>query len=280
MFFHCFNCGVTRPFWKFIKEIDPRLYDEFRLESLRENGRVVTHISKDVTESPIAPRPKKVLDGLVPILEFDIDHPIRRYVNSRMIPEDRQSELFYCRRFMEWVNTILPGKFESEQLKRDEPRLIIPFIDRDGYAFAVAGRSFKKTSIKYITIKFDENVDKVYGLYRVDPARRVYTFEGPIDSMFIDNSIAMAGSSGRIPEFDDNVIVLDNEPRSREIVRLNEKFIEAGRTVCIWPIGLKEKDVNEQILSGKSADEIKNIIDTHAVRGLTAKIKLSEWRIA
>ena len=51
----------------------------------------------------------------------------------------------------------------------------------------------------------------------VDSSKRVYVTEGPFDSMFVFNSVAMAGSDANVP-FDNAVMIYDNEPRSKEII--------------------------------------------------------------
>ena len=79
--------------------------------------------------------------------------------------------------------------------------------------------------------------------------------EGPIDSLFIPNSIAMVGS-GAIDNIHDRfrdsdvVYVLDNEPRNTQIAKYNEKLIKMGKQVCIWPSEMLDKDM--QMLVGKT----------------------------
>ena len=280
--YRCHNCGDSRGFTSFLKEVDFQTYRDYRLELLKENGRSIqAGVARPVEVSIVQPENPKIdpLKSLKTIAQFSPEHPVRSYVTSRAIPEERMSKLYYVTRFMEWINTVLPGKFDERQLRMDEPRLVIPFLDEDGGVFAVTGRSFKREStVKYLTVKFDESKAKIFGMDEVDPSRRVYIVEGPIDSFFIDNSVAFAGSSGALPDFPDSVIVLDNEPRNREIVRLVERFIDAGKNVCIWPGSMNEKDINDLVVSGRTADEIKSTIDENTYHGLAAKLKLAEWR--
>lgn len=285
LWYRCHNCGIGKSFSNFLKDLDTNAYDEFRFESFKESGlnRSYPDASKvdDVGATPINIENATFdqLKSLKSIDKFDPNFVVVKYLRDRMVPQEKFSSLYYTVRFMEWINTVLPEKFSDSQLKVDEPRLVIPFYDADGKLFAVTGRSFKKDpAIKYMTVKFDDDVDKIYGMDTVDSSRRVYIVEGPIDSWFLENSIAFAGSSGAVPEFKDSVIVLDNEPRNREIVKLNEKFVEQGRSICIWPDGIKFKDINDMVVAGASSKEIQSIIDKNTYSGMAAKLRLSEWK--
>jgi hypothetical protein len=192
-----------------------------------------------------------------------------------MIPTDKHYLLYYVNNFYKFVNTLIKNKFPS--IKDDHPRLIIPFFDKDNILYALQGRSLENEFPKYITIKIDEQRDKIYGLERIDWDRTVYVVEGPIDSLFIDNCIATAQSDLRVKR--DNVVLIpDNEPRNFEVVKQVEKYIKENYNVVIWPSDVKEKDINEMILSGKTERNIKDIIAQNTFSGLLAKTKLSQWK--
>ena len=61
------------------------------------------------------------------------------------------------------------------------------------------------------------------------------------------------------------------------IVQL-DKYIEAGYNVCMFPDYIEQKDINEMILSGKTADEIQELINTNTFSGIEAKLKFSTWK--
>ena len=146
---------------------------------------------------------------------------------------------------------------------------------------AFQGRALGASAVKYITIILNETVPKVYGLDRVDWNRPVYVFEGPIDSMFVPNSIATAGgdlvsSINTFPK-DNLVICYDNEPLSKETIKKIDKAIMNGYKVCIWPENFEHKDVNNAILAGLTSEFIQHIINTHTYRDLAAKLALTKW---
>jgi hypothetical protein len=176
---------------------------------------------------------------------------------------------------------LLPNKFDIASIERDECRLLIPFLDANKNVHAFQGRALGSSAVKYITIVLDDSVPKVYGLDTVNLDRKTYVFEGPIDSMFVPNSIATAGGDlvSAIGNFEKKnlVIVYDNEPRSKDTIKKLDKAILQGYNVCIWPDNLEHKDINDMVLAGLSSEFIKHIIDTNTYRDLAAKMALTKW---
>jgi hypothetical protein len=175
------------------------------------------------------------------------------------------------------VNECVPNKIKN--ITYDEPRLVIPFLDSSQNLIGFQGRAFGKSQPKYITIMLDEDSPKIYGLDTVDWSQSVTIVEGPIDSMFIENSIAMAGADVSKLNVDSELrFCYDNEPRSKEIVGRMESSINKGHSIVVFPNSIKEKDINDLIRAGRSIDEIQSIITRNTYKGLTATAKLSEWR--
>ncbi len=273
--YHCHNCGKDTKFEYFLKDQDYNLYAEY-LKDKMIDGSISTAIPSLQKKTPTLPIIKPI--ALKTIDELKSDHPARVYVESRAIPKFRFNELYYTPKFKFWVNTLIPNKFEH--VKNDEPRLIIPFLNEEGKMFGFQGRSFKSNDpLKYITILLDEAMPKIYGLYNLDKTKLVYAFEGPIDSMFIPNSVASAG--GKIETnlkkagIKNAVVVYDNEPRSVDTIKKMLKSIEAGYPICIWPDNIRQSDVNKMILNKINA---KKLIDDNIYSGLAANLRLIEWK--
>jgi hypothetical protein len=220
---------------------------------------------------------KTPLGKLKKVSQLKPTHKAKLYVVSRQIPSNRHFKLFYAPKFYEFVNQCVPNKFP--EIKKDEPRLIIPFIDQNDNLIGFQGRALGNSNVKYITIMLDEESPKIFGLDTVDLTKPVYVLEGPIDSMFVNNAIAMAGAdlSGLDKISADYIFIYDNEPRSSQIVRRIEKSIDKNHSVVIFPKTIKEKDINDIILSGFNTKEVLEIISSNTFHGLAAKVKLSEW---
>jgi hypothetical protein len=284
LMFHCHNCSATMGIPKFLKIIDENIYNDYQLEKLKDSKTPEQIDLEKFVEKMKAPVFMKSgpLKGLKKVSQLLPDHPIKKFVVNRKIPNVYHAKLFACPNFMHYVNSIIPDKFSASSLANDETRLLIPFLDRDKSVHAFQGRSLRRSSkVKYITIILRDDIPKIYGLDTMDSSRRVYVMEGPIDSMFIPNSIATAGGDlvSACSTFDKSnlVIVYDNEPRSRETIKKLDKAIMNGYNVCIWPENLEHKDVNDMVIAGLSSEFIKHIIDNNTYKDLAAKLALQKW---
>ena len=198
-------------------------------------------------------------------------------MGKRLLPQNRYCDIYLVHKFFTWTNELIPNKFKD--LTNDHPRMVIPFRDADGKVFAYQGRAFGEEQPKYITIVLDQNQKKIFGLDRVDDNRNIIIVEGPIDSLFLPNCIAVAQGDLRLPQYKEkSTLVFDNEPRNREIVKNIEKSVAENYNVVIWPKYVKEKDINDMIIGGKTNLEITDIIHRNTFSGLEAKTQLSYWK--
>ncbi len=101
--------------------------------------------------------------------------------------------------------------------------------------------------------------------------------EGPFDSTFINNSLAMCGADVALDTLglQELVYVYDNEPRNREICNRINKVIDQGKKVVIFPTNVEQKDINDMVLAGH---DIMTMLGSNVYQGLTAKIKYNEWK--
>ena len=123
----------------------------------------------------------------------------------------------------------------------------------------------------------DDDFPKLYGLERIDEEKPIYIVEGPFDSTFVENGIAMCGADVDVGSFgwSDYIWVLDNEPRNREIVNRVAKLIDRGEKVVIWPSNIVEKDINDMVLSGH---DVMSMLKLNTHSGLEAKVKFNTWK--
>ncbi len=284
LFVKCHNCGYSTNIGNLIKYLDPVMYQEYVLENYKEGGAPRSHHKDTKVAIPSIIKAPELTDSILdPIKRLDtmpIDHPAVKYVLNRDIPSKYFHLLYYAPKFRAYVNSIIPRKFSDEMA--EHPRLIIPYFNRHGKCFAFQGRAFGKEDPKYYTIKVDDTEEKIFGLERVNYARRIYITEGPLDSLFIPNAIAVSGSSFNTPTVEalktNCTVVYDNEPRSKDLTKLIKKTIDAGFSVCLWPETVEEKDINEMVSNGKTPEEILSVIDANTYSGVEAQLKFATWR--
>jgi len=264
--FKCHNCGVNISFNNFLKQVDSEIYKQYTFEKFKEG-----HTGKNfVTEEPVfkfeAPKFKCKID----LPKASENSLASAYLTKRKLNPDK---FYYADKFKEWTNSLV---YTFDSTEYDEPRIIIPLIYNNelvGYQ----GRSLSPSKIKYITIMLDENAPKIYGLDEINKEKTIYVTEGPFDSTFISNAIALCGADGDLNKWGicNPVWIYDNEPRNREILSRISRVIENGEKVVIWPSAIMEKDINDMVLSGLN---VQDVIESNTYSGLEAKLKFTTWK--
>ena len=265
--FKCHNCGASLSFNNFLKQVDSTLHKQYAMEKFKEGftGR------NFVVDEP-------QLEFTKPIFKKKIDLPraseipvAKNYLEKRNLDA---SQFYFAAKFKEWTNT---QKHTFNTIGRDESRIIIPMYDTDKNLIGFQGRSLGPNSVKYITVMLNEDAPKIYGLDKIDETKPIYITEGPFDSTFVENSVAMCGSDLDIGSFgwSSHIWVFDNEPRNREIVNRISRTIDKGEQVIIWPSQVTEKDINDMALAGHN---IMSILESNTYSGLEAKVKFNNWK--
>jgi hypothetical protein len=272
IFFKCHNCGVGRTLSNFLKDIDVNLHDNYVMERFKDGttGRGSNTASPKLNVEFKTPVFKKTpLSELIKISELNNTHPAKEYLLQRKIPEKHFSTLYFAEDFNAWA------KSES---KIKESRIVIPLLSKSGTLFGFQGRSIDKDSkLRYITTMLDDRYVKVFGLNNIDFNETIYVTEGPFDSLFLSNAIAMCGADVQLDKtvYKSRVFILDNEPRNHEIVKRYETLIDAKEQIVIWPSTINQKDINDMVISGLDPEEI---IKKNTFQGIEAKIKFTQWK--
>ena len=265
--FKCHNCGASLSLNNFLKQIDPVLHKQYTMEKFKEG-----YTGKGfVVEEP-------KFDFKKPVFKKQIDLPkasevsvAREYLEKRKLDP---SKFYFASKFKKWVNT---QKQTFDTIRRDESRIIIPMYDTERNLIGFQGRALGPNFVKYITVMLNDNAPKIYGLETIDSKETVYVVEGPFDSTFVKNSIALCGSDGDMAHLEGSsiVYVYDNEPRNQEILSRIERCIDRGERVVIWPRGIEQKDINDMFLVGY---DIMDTLKSNTYSGLEAKVKFNNWK--
>lgn len=282
---HCYNCDHSAAFTRFLHEHDPDLFGKYQIDLIKENGgNGAEYKPREVKPSEKLTKTMNTIQSLKFSQRLDglpENHPIIKYVNERKIPKDKFNRLWFTSQWQELANSVAPGTFSNP---RQEYRLVIPIFNKFGQIESFQGRALGPSSIKYMTIKTDENSSKVYGQDTVDDScEHVFVTEGPIDSLFLDNAIAITGGSlslDAVPYPDKRIWVLDNEPRHPDTLNRMESLIEAGEKVLFWDDApWQSKDINDMVKNdGATKADLHEYILNNYASGLMARVRMMKYR--
>ena len=287
LLFKCHNCSISLPIGKLIEHLDPTLYKAYIFEKFKEN---ITHSPKKKKRVSIEelykadpPRFRSINPlseiGAIKLTKCDTSHSAIRFAESRMIPSSFYGDLYY-----------LDDEEKLEQLSEKykdrivghASRILIPYYNEHDEFIGVTGRAIDpKNNLRYLTLKLSD-APMIYGLNRVNKRKKVYVVEGPIDSLFLPNGIAVSGSDfsklGSFIPKENCVIIFDNEPRNKDLHKQMKRIIDEGYSICIWPENIIGKDINDMILAGETIEEILAVINKNNYENLGAYAALQNWK--
>ena len=279
LFFKCHNCGSGLSIGNFIKEVDPSLHKHYVMERYKagETGKRKSKEPEFKFEPPKF-KPKKTTIHLPSIGSLPKEHYARVYYEAREIPNHFMDKIFYAEDFKKWAQSVCQVDYST--LMNREPRLVIPFFDRDNKLIGAQGRALRESKIRYVTVKVHENAPKVFGLERWNPENHTYLVEGPIDSLFLPNCLAMAGADMRDNDFlnkTKTTIVFDNEPRNYEVWSKMEVLLHKGWKVVVWPESIACKDINDMVLASIKEARLVEIINKNTYSGQRGEWEARRW---
>lgn len=215
------RCGVKSSFKKFLER-------EYPADALRLNRELLYKVPVgDYTKTPdfssLITKKKEEEDPKVHYRKFvpitsDCTYGERAIeeCKKRLIPESVWSNWFVANE----------GKYKG--------RMIITFRNKANKIYYFQGRTLIGADPKYLN-KIGEK--KIYNIDFVNPDKMVFAFEGVIDSLHCENSVAFLGlgDHGLISEllikFPNICFVLDDDQAGRTKA---QEFLKQGRKVFLW----------------------------------------------
>jgi hypothetical protein len=268
----CQHCGYSKSLPNFIREISPSLYDEFRLEAYRDTDPV-----REIVKEEQIPIPDVNLDGLIPVISLPPSSPVLKFLERRCIPKEHYDKLYVAKQFYDWATQYKP---EFKDSKDKSPRLVIPYF-HDNRVIGFTCRTFNPSvEPRYIHLRIDKRVEFIYGTDRINTNKKIYVVEGNIDSLFLDNAIAIGGAHyhlGYLQQHKNNCVIIPDSDwrRNKQVGEQLRKAIEAGYHVAFMPARLRGKDINDWVKNGLTKYQLQQIIQENTKRGLTAKLEFS-----
>ena len=286
LFYRCHNCGVSTNVGNLIKQVDGSLHKEYVLERYA-SGETNNARSANTILNITPPRfdkiaKQKIFEHGEWLSNLPSGHFCLDYVIKRKIPEKYFDKLLFTSHYKQFCDTLIPN--HGKQIV-DDARLVIPFYDEYNDLIAVSGRALETSdkTLRYVTIRTNVSEDKlVYGMDRIDLNETVKLVEGPIDSLFLTNCLASGDANLSLTakniSAEKIILVFDNEPRNKEIVKMMQDAIKSHHNVVIWPSTVQGKDINEMIMNGLSPDEIEKIISSNSFKDIEAQLKMNMWK--
>lgn len=282
--YYCHNCHKSCLFQTFLKDLDNNLYKEYQLEKFKGEYKVKKPILPKVTNRPkgwdLSSQEDDLLSKIMDRTDkLEQDHIAVKYLMDRKIPRDKWSRIYYLDDISKIVQ-LQPSY--KDRIKGKESRLIFPYYN-DGKLVAVTCRALEKNPIKYLTVKLNSEIPLIYGLEYIKMDKPIIVVEGPIDSLFLDNCVAVSGSSfKKILQYlpvQQMRVVLDNQPRNKEIVKEYNKVIKNNMNIFLWPSNVKQgSDINDLILEGWNKERIQEMIANNTYNGMEAEMRFILWK--
>jgi transcription elongation factor Elf1 len=264
--FKCHNCGSSMSLNNFLKQVDPVIQKQYTMEKFKSG-----HTGRNfVIDEPEFKFETPKFKSKIKLPKASENPSSDGYLTARRLDS---TQFYYAEEFKKFVNTL---KQTFEDTKYDEERIIIPLYYEKNL-IGLQGRSLGPSKVKYITVMLNDDAPKIYGLDNIRKDAPVYITEGPFDSTFIRNSIAMCGADANVDRWgiSNPVWIYDNEPRNIEIVRRIGNTIDSGDSIVIWPESIDDKDINDMVMSGL---DVQSVIESNTYSGLEAKLKFNTWK--
>jgi len=283
--YKCHNCNSALPFSALLKRLSRSLYDEYLLETFRDEQPANTVQTPSNPAAKTAPVDELLGNYVFPLSQLAVLRgalwPVVSYANQRQIPKSQFHRLFATQHARTWLTPLVGEK--AQKVEDGEAYLVLPLRLPDGMWYGCQLRSL--TQKIYTTFRWSHEPLKVFGLEALNPEKKIHVVEGPIDSLFVENAIAACSSDllgsirvvedlGYLPRTAERVYIFDNEPRNKEIVRLLSAAVRLHESVVIWPRGI-EKDINDMERAGL---DTRALIQKHTFTGLQAELELVKWK--
>ena len=265
--FRCHNCGASMTLSTFLKTLDPVIHKQYVFERFKDGHTGRGTVVEEPKFNFEPPKFKPKLD----LPKASTDARASNYLKKRRI---NPTDFYYADKFKSFCNSV---KKTFDTTSNDHGRIIIPLFYKDTL-IGFQGRSLDPwIQPKYLTVMLNDDSPKIYGLDNIRTDAPVFITEGPFDSTFICNSVAMCGADADVSRWGIStpVYVYDNEPRSPEICRRIRSAISSQQTVVIWPTYIHEKDINDMVLAGH---DVQSVVESNVYSGLKAKLQFNTWK--
>ena len=273
-YFYCHNCCKSWRPMDWVKEVSGLTFPEIvkrNKEKVQGGTTFIKPISAPTQTVELPDLPENSIDLTDPNqvkFFFDDDYVMfaEKYIEQRRLLTAVNS----CNKF-----------YISLEDKVHKNRLVIPFFDENKKVVCYQTRSLTdKEHPRYLT-KFGEK--EIFNIANIDSdIPYIFIFEGPIDSMFVRNGVAIASLSPTEKQLTtlnnligyEKIYVFDNDKDNIQTAKRIEKHIKQNKKIFVWPPEFRKfKDFNE-ICCKLNINEIPwQFVVKHSAEGAEALIK-------
>jgi hypothetical protein len=267
---YCFNCGYSGKLYKLYYDITGKLIGK------QEFNNII-----------LEPEEAKEIPEILPKDSINLFETAQIYKNIKNIYFKETIHYITHRRLHSAINKPKSLWFSSVDYVHKN-RLIIPFYDLDNKIVYYQSRklpSDKSNLPNYLSKIGGER--SLFNINKVSEYPYIFIFEGPIDSCFIKNGVAVSGinkSRNSLTEKQNDQLknfplhskiwVLDNQYKDETAHKKTKQLIESKQKVFIWPKNLNYKDFNEMCIEQKTNEIETNFIIKNTFEGPKARLKL------
>jgi len=261
---YCFNCGVSTSIKNMVQMCFPYLFEEYKE---KEKKVFIENLKKGTTHQKIQNIKSEININTPLQYQFKLNtkyfKPAKEFKEAvvfckRRKIEDHLEELKYC----------------VHQKLACSGMIIFPFLMEDKETlYGFVGR---RLDIKRFHLHSPNDSFKVYNIFGIDKSKPIIAVESQIDSMCIDNAIAMMGADLSFKVRDilkDSELILAFDGDSTGIKKA-VKYSEQGHKVFVWP-DMKVKDFGDLAEQGWSKSKITSFIKENTYTGIEAKTRLT-----
>lgn len=261
LYVHCYNCSAHVSLDTFLKDHNLNFEGEERVEIInfiKENRKSFSfgenldfYLFDKAKELALSFDELAIGFNIYPI--NSLTYRAYPYLKSRLLHHKTDQFAYDPRRKELYVFNLTPeGKilgFQTRDLDGNGPKYKTWNLQR------IYDRLKKPLDISEEELDHLNKISMLFGILTADFSREFTVFEGPIDSMFMTNSIGLTGVKKQILEFDEIPTVryfFDNDIEGKS--RMIEK-LKAGNYVFMWDKFLKDygipprkvKDLNDLV---------------------------------
>lgn len=289
---YCHNCGWSSRPLKWIMTAGDLSYDDIRKE-LDEGEYNIINLDKK-RKDEIYDSIKLDTDEILPenIIDLSNSLQLEYYKGNSVIDKALK---YISKRGLDTAINRPKTFFISLKDRTHKNRLVIPFYDENGKVIFYQSRAIGANiddfmeDIKYLSKKNAQrsifNIDKID-----DDIEEIFLFEGPIDSCFVKNGVAVGGitpsreksltdlQEEQLSLYQNNhrfIWVLDSQWLDDAAYEKTKILLENGESVFIWPerVGKHFKDFNEMCIAGNQTEVPRECIMSSILTGSAGLLK-------